>query len=609
MPLATTAKTAGASFLDILLMDSGADFLGVKASSGSGAQTGSDDQSDSTPSQGENSQAAAIQNVLDAGASSVSSPAGTNPAQDQSNGQQASQSMANGTAAVTSQILGPSIPTAKLDAAQLGLASQWAPLSAAQPVSYPTGKAGKQQMQPVAGTVVDASIAATVQSVPIQETVLPPVTVTPLTSSSADQIIDSQMPSNSAPSVDALISEAVPTGLAQTGSNQAGQSQAGQGQTVATHDGQQLVAASQPANAKAQQNATPQIIANGAQILQNSLAAFQPATAQASSLTSPDNSATGTSADGSATPSVDGSATNAQASTQASGRVTSLPVASTFLSAAILPNNMDANLLGGKANQFKASATTFNTSSGLSGLSGAASTTSTAKATSQDSPGASSHNAQNGSDTAQHGPTDASQTNPVAAKPSDNGTSQPIAFATVAATHQAATVHTATDSTDSTPHRSDESANLPSEQLNAAGSGATSGINTARLIQSMSETEMRVGMHSTEFGDISIRTMVSQQQMQAQISVDHSELSNAISAHIPSIQTKLDNQYGLHASIEVSQGGASFSGERGQSSPKDQRAFTPSVQLEGTAPALETDRMVLRVPSVAVVSDRLDIRA
>jgi hypothetical protein len=196
----------------------------------------------------------------------------------------------------------------------------------------------------------------------------------------------------------------------------------------------------------------------------------------------------------------------------------------------------------------------------------------------------------------------------MAAKPNDNGTS-PIAFATVAATHQAATVHTATDSTDSTPHRSDESANLLSEQMNAGGNGATSGINTARLIQSMSETEMRVGMHSTEFGDISIRTMVSQQQMQAQISVDHSELSNAISAHIPSIQTKLDNQYGLHASIEVSHGGASFSGERGQSSQKDQRAFIPSAQLEGTAPASETDRMVLRVPSVAVVSDRLDIRA
>ena len=120
---------------------------------------------------------------------------------------------------------------------------------------------------------------------------------------------------------------------------------------------------------------------------------------------------------------------------------------------------------------------------------------------------------------------------------------------------------------------------------------------------------MRVGMRSTEFGDISIRTLVSQQQMQAQISVDHSELSNAISAHIPSIQAKLDNQYGLHASIEVSHGGASFTGERGQNAQKDQRAFTPSVQIEGTVPVSETDRMVLRVPSVAVVSDRLDIRA
>ena len=600
-------------------MDSGADFLGVKASSGSGAQTGSDGQSDSTQSQRENSQVPAFQNALDAGVSSVSSPVGTNPAQDQSNGQQAIQSLTNGAAAVTSQILGALLPPAKLDAAQLGLAPQTDPQPAAQPVYQATGKAGKQQALPTAGTVVDPSIAAAIPSAPLQETLLPLVTAAPLTSSPAKQIINSQIPASSAPSVAALISGTVPTGPAQ----------AGQSQTVATHlgqqpvdasqpasaprDGQQLLDASQPANAKAQQDGTPQSIANVAQTLQNSFAAVLTAPVQAYPSSPSANSAAGTVADGSATAgsgtsSVDSSASPAQGSNPQSSGATNLPAASTFLSAVILPNNPDANLLGGKANQFKTSATTFNTSSSLSGLSGAAPTTSTAKATSQDSQGASSHNAQNGSDPAQHGPTDASQTNPMAAKPNDNGTS-PIAFATVAATHQAATVHTATDSTDSTPHRSDESANLLSEQMNAAGNGATSGINTARLIQSMSETEMRVGMHSTEFGDISIRTMVSQQQMQAQISVDHSELSNAISAHIPSIQTKLDNQYGLHASIEVSHGGASFSGGRGQSSQKDQRAFIPSAQLEGTAPASETDRLVLRVPSIAVVSDRLDIRA
>ena len=364
--------------------------------------------------------------------------------------------------------------------------------------------------------------------------------------------------------------------------------------------------ASQPANSRAQQNTAPQIAANAAQILQNSFAAIQPAAAQAFSLDSSENSAVGASTDASATNSNDGSAAGTQGSNEQAGRGANLPVASTFLAAAILPNNLNVNQLAGKANQFKTSASTFNSNSSLSS---AAPATSTAKVGLQDAQGTSSHSSQSGSDAAQHGSADASQTNAVAAKPSDNGASQPIAFATVAATHPAAPLHAAADSIDSTPRHSDESAGLPSEQLNGAGTGTTSVINTARLIQSMSETEMRVGMRSTEFGDISIRTLVSQQQMQAQISVDHSELSNAISAHIPSIQAKLDNQYGLHASIEVSHGGASFTGERGQNAQKDQRAFTPSVQIEGTVPVSETDRMVLRVPSVAVVSDRLDIRA
>ncbi|MGA8940620.1 MAG: hypothetical protein WB439_15770, partial [Acidobacteriaceae bacterium] len=48
---------------------------------------------------------------------------------------------------------------------------------------------------------------------------------------------------------------------------------------------------------------------------------------------------------------------------------------------------------------------------------------------------------------------------------------------------------------------------------------SASGINAARVIQTMGQTEMHVGMHSNEFGNISIRTAISQQQMVAQISV------------------------------------------------------------------------------------------
>jgi len=94
------------------------------------------------------------------------------------------------------------------------------------------------------------------------------------------------------------------------------------------------------------------------------------------------------------------------------------------------------------------------------------------------------------------------------------------------------------------PIKAQDSADAAAEQLERTGSAAAAGINSARLIQTMSESEMRVGMHSAEFGDISIRTSVSQQQLTAQISVDHSELGSAISAHLPSLQSKLGSEFG-----------------------------------------------------------------
>lgn len=148
---------------------------------------------------------------------------------------------------------------------------------------------------------------------------------------------------------------------------------------------------------------------------------------------------------------------------------------------------------------------------------------------------------------------------------------------------------------------------MGSDGANAVSSG---GINTARLIQTMSESEMRVGMHSAEFGDISIRTMISQQQVQAQISVNHSELVNALSAHIPSVQAKIGNEYGLHASIEVSQNSASFSNHSGQSSQRDQKPFVASTAVDSVAAPVEMDRLPMRAAAAAVLDGtRLDIRA
>jgi hypothetical protein len=146
-------------------------------------------------------------------------------------------------------------------------------------------------------------------------------------------------------------------------------------------------------------------------------------------------------------------------------------------------------------------------------------------------------------------------------------------------------------------------------QAEGAENAGVSPINTANVIQKMSETEMHVGMRSADFGEVSIRTLVSQQQMTAQISVDHGDLGKAISAHIPAMEAKLGGDFGLRAIVEVNQSGMSFSGERGFSSQREQRSFAQPAQSQDAAPSLEADLPALS--GVARTGDpyRLDIRA
>ena len=98
----------------------------------------------------------------------------------------------------------------------------------------------------------------------------------------------------------------------------------------------------------------------------------------------------------------------------------------------------------------------------------------------------------------------------------------------------------------------------------AAGPGtadgaALPGIQTARVLQGMSQTEMRLGMHSEEFGPISISTSLSHQQLTAQISLEHDALGAALETHMAAIQEKLGAAYGVQARVEVRDTGMQFS--------------------------------------------------
>jgi hypothetical protein len=169
---------------------------------------------------------------------------------------------------------------------------------------------------------------------------------------------------------------------------------------------------------------------------------------------------------------------------------------------------------------------------------------------------------------------------------------------------------------DATPsdHRTDVagSSSRPAEgtvEAQTADSPATAGISAATIIRSMNQSEIWVGMHSVDFGQISIRTAVTQNQMTAAISVDHSELSKAISAQIPTIQHKLGGELGLKALVEENQGTTSFSGESRHSSHREEGTSHPDELLASDLVSTGPDLSVFPAQIVAADVDRLDVTA
>jgi hypothetical protein len=189
----------------------------------------------------------------------------------------------------------------------------------------------------------------------------------------------------------------------------------------------------------------------------------------------------------------------------------------------------------------------------------------------------------------------------------DSGAAQAQPVQVPAVVHDAPTA-TAAASGLANPPAADRSATTPSP-LNGDEVTPATGINASKIVQSMSESEMRVGLHSEEFGAISIRTSVSPQQMLAQISLDHAGLGQAIAAHVSSVQTKLGNDSGLSTLIQVNHQAASTTGQ-GSSQQREQRSFAPSGPVDG--PAVPTDPDIGITPAAlagASSGHRLDIRA
>ena len=144
-------------------------------------------------------------------------------------------------------------------------------------------------------------------------------------------------------------------------------------------------------------------------------------------------------------------------------------------------------------------------------------------------------------------------------------------------------------------------------------------INTAKLIQSMGQSEMRVGMRSTDFGNISISTSATRDLISAQISLEHGELARTLATHLPEMQAKFGGNQAMNVRIDLNgqpagQGAGTSAGMSNGSADqsrgdRQQRSSGPSRQSdEGFAGQLNSIPAAV-LPSVESRLDpRLDIR-
>jgi hypothetical protein len=146
-------------------------------------------------------------------------------------------------------------------------------------------------------------------------------------------------------------------------------------------------------------------------------------------------------------------------------------------------------------------------------------------------------------------------------------------------------------------------------------------INSAKLIQSMGQSEMRVGMRSSEFGNISISTSTTRDSISAQISLDHGELAKELAVHLPEMQARLGNNQAVNVRIDMNGGmagqGTGTSGgmsngssEQSRGGGRQQSSDAASSYVSNNAP----ERQMSTATAAATagygrLDARLDIRA
>ncbi|HSS97934.1 MAG TPA: flagellar hook-length control protein FliK [Terriglobales bacterium] len=132
---------------------------------------------------------------------------------------------------------------------------------------------------------------------------------------------------------------------------------------------------------------------------------------------------------------------------------------------------------------------------------------------------------------------------------------------------------------------------------------AHTGVNIAKLIQSLTQSELRVGLQTRDFGNIDIRTSASRHEFSAQISVEHSEVAHTLTSELPNLYARLNEQQVPVTNIHIhNQSLSTSSGLDQRSQQSAQQSQSNGFMKQHAEPTLPS------VHEVFASTDRLDIR-
>jgi len=129
-------------------------------------------------------------------------------------------------------------------------------------------------------------------------------------------------------------------------------------------------------------------------------------------------------------------------------------------------------------------------------------------------------------------------------------------------------------------------------------------VNAAKLVQNLSQSELRLGMQSREFGSVDIRTSVARHVFSAQISIEHGDVARNLTSELPALMDRLADQQVLVGNIQVHNSGLSTSS--GLAQDAQAQGWKPQAVSAGAKSEVE----VLHPTVIESVNStgRLDIR-